>query len=98
MRALKDDRWRDARLMGLLPPQRAQTPPIAGFEACKSILRPWCDQVIAQLKRKIQKRLGDFRANHMTALVLRVGIAASVSQVAGQRVVGTGYERRSKNV
>lgn len=84
--------------MGLEPAGRRHAPPIAGYKPRESILRHWCDQVVAGASLVLEKFGGDDRADRMTPKVLGAGVAAAITKEAGNRVRAAGGERTAEDV
>ena len=83
----QNDRWCNASIKRFFPAQCAQAPAIARLQTGEPEFRAGRDQVIATTQRKIQKFLGDFGAHDVAALVVFVGVAATVSEIPGQGVI-----------
>jgi hypothetical protein len=87
----KYDGGSHAGFEGLAPPKGAKTPSVAWLEPRESMLRLRGREVIAACGRKRQKLRSDPHADNVRALIRDIGVAASVTVVARQRIVGAGY-------
>ncbi len=76
-------------LIGLLPPQRAEAPPITCTETREAVLWHWRHKVIARRDRKIQKGLSHLGTHGMHAVIERPGMAVTVAKEAGHRILAT---------
>ena len=61
-------------------------------------LRHRCRQVVAGTPAEFEKFIRHDRADGMQALVMRTGMAASVAEEPGQRIVRTALQRAAKDV
>ena len=85
--AEQNDGWCNAGLQGFLPAQHAQTPPVSWAQTPKPVFRLRGAEVVA-LPQRVRQKIGrDLGAEHVGAKVLRVRVAAAVTQKAGERVV-----------
>lgn len=98
MGAFQHDMGCYTSLKGLEPAQRAQAPAVTGFQTRESVFRARCDQVVASRAREIKKSLRDFGANHMRASVFCAGVAATISEIPGERVVRARHQFAAENV
>lgn len=88
MGAFEYDGWRNAGVKSFFPAQCAQAPAVTGFQTGEPKFRAGRDEVVAAAHREVQKRLCHFGAHDMAALVVRIGVAATVPEVTGQGVKG----------
>jgi hypothetical protein len=77
---------------GLAPSKGAKAPPVAWLEPRESMLRLRRREVIAARGRKSQKLRSDPHADDVRALIRDIGVAASVTVVPRQRIVGAGHQ------
>jgi hypothetical protein len=88
----------DAIAVGSQPVRRRHAPPVARHEAWKLVLRHRSAQIVADATLVIKEFGGDYRADSVTAQVLRSGTAAPVPVEAGDRVSATGLKLTAKHV
>ena len=93
MRGLQIHRRRDTGVQGFQPAVDAKAPPVAVRKSTEAVFGPGRHQIIATLQRKHEEFLSYFAAHHMGAVVMGIGIAASVTQKTGQRIERTGLQR-----
>src|SRR5450755_3668891 len=67
-------------LQRLLPPRRAQTPAVTGFQPRKAEFRHRRGEIVATGCRVVEEARGHYGAHRVTTDVFRMGVAAPVAK------------------
>ena len=92
------DGGRNTHLPSLFPTRSAKAPFVAGFKSRKPKLGSRGDQVISAVITILQELSRDGHAHCVHALVHWAGIAATITEKAGERIVTTILQLTAKNV
>lgn len=98
MRGCEDDVGGCPVQMRPQPVGRGHTPPIAGHEPRKAVLRHRCDQVVADALLVLEELGGDNCADGMAAKILGTCVTAAVPEEAGEGVAAARRERSAQDV
>lgn len=92
------DRRRHTHLSSFFPTRCAKAPFIPGFKTREPELGTRRDQVITAIKTVLQELGRDGYADRVHTLIHWTGIAASITEKAGERIVTTILQLTAKNV